>query len=240
MIVEVCVSSIASLEKAKAAGADRVELCAALSIGGITPSFGLLQQAVNSALLPVHCLIRPREGHFTYTEKEANLIEDEIKRAKDSGCKGIVIGALTSDFTLDQTRLERWVQLASPLHLTFHRAFDVVADPEQALETLIALGFDTVLTAGQMEKAEQGIQNLTRLHDRYGKQITLMPGSGITTKNCSLFKEKGFRALHLSGNQPLSSIPIPKGVNPSLSFLHQELNESHLDTLRDVVAKVKT
>ena len=239
MTLEVCVSSIASLENAKKAGADRVELCSALSLGGITPSFGLIHMAVNSALLPVHCLIRPREGHFTYNENEAKLIEEDIKRAKDSGCKGIVIGALTSDFKLDLVRLEYWVKLASPLHLTFHRAFDVVANPDNALEDLISLGFNTILSSGQMEKAEDGIENLIRLHSLFGDRITLMPGSGVTAKNSLIFKKGGFRALHLSGNQPLPSLTIPNGVNKTMSFLHQELNESHFENLQKVINIVK-
>lgn len=239
MIVEVCVTSVRSIENAYRAGADRVELCSALGVGGITPSIGLLEQAVKLNKLPIHCLIRPREGHFIYDAKEIAVIESDIINAKRVGCSGVVIGVLTPEFNIDIPLLKRWVEMASPMHLTFHRAFDVVAHPEKALQELIALGFHTVLTAGQEEKAESGIENLIQWHQKFGHKISIMPGSGINPSNCEQFKKAGFPAIHLSGLKVLPSIKIPPTVNCAMSFLNQELTESHYDTLQEVVKLVK-
>ena len=134
MIVEVCASSIASVKNAAQAGADRIELCSALGVGGITPSKGLIAEAVALDLLPIYCLIRPREGHFIYTDSEVNVISQDVLLAKEMGCKGVVLGALTQNFNLDKKRLKHWISLAGSMSLTFHRAFDVVTSPMEALQ----------------------------------------------------------------------------------------------------------
>ncbi len=240
MLVEVCVSSILSIQNAAAAGADRIELCAALEVGGLTPSWGLIKEAVALDVLPIHCLIRSRQGHFTYSKFECNIIEQDIVRAKKMGCAGIVVGALTSDFTLDLEVLRTWKKLAGAMKITFHRAFDVVPKPEVALRQLIDLGFDCVLTSGQHEKALDGIENLKRWNAEFGSQISIMPGSGVGVSNVERFKEAGFTSLHLSGGKHVTPLPIPEGVNQELSFLHQSLRESDTETLRQVVQVFKS
>jgi copper homeostasis protein len=238
MLVEVCVTALNSIKNAAAAGANRVELCSALGVGGVTPSAGLILEAVKLNLLPIHCLIRPREGHFTYTSEEVTVVEQDILTAKELGCKGVVIGALTPEFHLDVKRLKRWKALAGDMYVTFHRAFDVVQEPLQALEQLIDLGFDCVLTSGQEEKAIQGFSALEEWNKKLGERIVIMPGSGISEKNCVQFKEAGFKALHLSGSIAIDPILIPKGVNREMSFLHQTIVESNFLILKNVVQDV--
>ena len=238
MLVEVCVTALNSIKNAAAAGANRVELCSALGVGGVTPSAGLILEAVKLNLLPIHCLIRPREGHFTYTSEEVTVVEQDILTAKELGCKGVVIGALTPEFHLDVKRLKRWKALAGDMYVTFHRAFDVVQEPLQALEQLIDLGFDCVLTSGQEEKAIQGFSALEEWNNKLGERIVIMPGSGISEKNCVQFKEAGFKALHLSGSAAIDPILIPQGVNREMSFLHQTIVESNFLILKNVVQDV--
>ena len=235
MLVEVCVSSILSIKNAHRAGADRIELCAALGIGGITPSQGFIREAVGLDLLPIHCLIRPRESHFFYSESECQIIEQDILTAKDLGCAGVVVGAIDSEFNLDLERLKRWKELAGTIKITFHRAFDVVVDPFEALEQLIELEYDCILTSGQEEKAWSGFETLKRLHKQAGDRITIMPGSGINEKNCTKFKTAGFRAIHLSGSQNVPPFPIPESVNQELSFLSQPIRESSEKIIKAVV-----
>ena len=239
MLVEVCAASISSIQVAAKAEVDRIELCAALEVGGLTPSAGFISEALEMDLLPIHCLIRPRQGHFYYNAEEQKLIEANIEIAKNLGCQGVVVGAHTKDFNLDLTMLKKWKNLAGSMKVTFHRAFDVLCRPEEALLQLIDLGFDCVLTAGGQEKAIDGFDKLQHWNIHYGSQITIMPGSGIGVTNCSQFKEAGFKALHLSGGKFLPQIKIPSAVNSELSFLKQTLKESDLKTLQEVVKRCK-
>ena len=238
MIIEVCVTTLNSIKNAAKAGANRVELCSALGVGGVTPSAGLILEAVKLNVLPIHCLIRPREGHFSYTPEEVAIIEQDILTAKELGCKGVVIGALTPEFNLDVKRLKKWKALAGDMYVTFHRAFDVVQEPLKALEQLIDLGFDCVLTSGQEEKAIQGFSALEEWNKKLGERIVIMPGSGVSEKNCVQFKEAGFKALHLSGSAAIDPILIPQGLNRDMSFLHQRIVESNFLILKNVVQYV--
>ena len=221
MLTEVCVTSIASIKNATAAGADRVELCSALGVGGVTPSYGLIKRAVNLNALPIHCLIRPREGHFTYSPEEVAIIEQDILVAKDLGCSGVVIGALTPEFHLDLVRLEKWRAIAGSMYLTFHRAFDVVREPMSALKQLIELGFDCVLSSGQKEKAEEGFSKLEIWNKTYGNQIAIMPGSGINSSNCSISSLRLVITLlaTLSLRNSLRIIPLKVSVSSGRALI---------------------
>jgi len=240
MLVEVCVASLSSIKNAVAAGADRIELCDALEVGGTTPSTGFIREAIKLNALPIHCLIRPRQGHFFYSPDELSIIEQNIIHAAEEGCHGVVVGMHNQDFELDVSLLKKWRSLAGSMYITFHRAFDVLVDPEKALKQLIDLGFDCILTSGQHEKAKDGIENLKYWNTQFGKQISIMPGSGISLTNCELFKKAGFTSLHLSGAKTTPSMTIPNGVNKELSFLHQPLRESDVDTLSQVVKLFKS
>ena len=240
MFVEVCVSSISSIKNAATAGADRIELCSALELGGLTPSAGFIREAVDLNILPIHCLIRPRPGHFFYTSEEISIIEQNIKNAGKFGCNGLVLGMHDHEFKLDIKILKKWKSMAGPMHLTFHRAFDVLKNPQEALEQLIQVGFDCILTSGQSEKAIDGISKLIEWNKRFGSKINIMPGSGIGIDNCKIFKELGFSSIHLSAGKELSNIKIPNGVNKKLSFLNQSLKNTDVKILSRVVQAFKS
>ena len=235
MIVEVCASSLLSIKNAFRAGADRIELCSALEIGGLTPSLGLIKQSLEDNFLPIHCLIRPRQGHFFYSASEIKIIEQNIENAIALGCHGIVIGMHNKDFELDYNLLERLKSIVGTKFLTFHRAFDVILNPEKAIHDLIELGFDCILSSGQQEKAIDGIDNLKRWNDKFGHKISIMPGSGVDRDNCVDFKNAGFKSIHLSGSVDIPDLKPPCGVNKKLSFLKQNLKESDTKTISEVV-----
>jgi copper homeostasis protein len=240
VVVEICSTSLKSIKNAALAGADRVELCSGLELGGITPSVGLIEEAVSLKLIDIHCLIRPRAGHFTYSEDEKKIIEKDIRFALEAGCRGVVVGGLTSNFKLDIPTLKYWKQISGDMYLTFHRAFDVVINPIESIKQLIDLGFDCILSSGQQEKAVDGLDKLNLWNKQFGKDILIMPGSGINKSNCKLFQSSGFNAIHLSGWKAESQLEIPTGVNAEISFLNQQLGESDLKTIGEVVSELNT
>lgn len=198
MKVEVCTSHIDTVSIAEKAGADRIELCSAISLGGITPSAGLIQAAVAQSSLPIQCLIRPRSGDFIYTDAEFHIILDDIRKARALGVAGIVIGFMTQDNRIDWNQLEQAMAVAGSLEVCFHRAFDLVVDPEQSLERLIEMGVNRILCSGQAEQAAHGIATLIGWKNKAAGNIEIQPGGGINPKNCSLFVQHQFPSLHLS------------------------------------------
>jgi len=183
MICEICVDSIAGVRAAKAAGAQRVELCADLLEGGITPSRGMIHEARTIEGLGLNVIIRPRGGDFLFDDDEFAIQRADIETAKAERADGVVIGLLTADGEIDEKRTRALIELARPLSVTFHRAFDVAADPFGALETLIKLGVDRVLTSGQEATALEGLPLIAELIERAGDRIVIMPGGGITARN---------------------------------------------------------
>ena len=162
MILEICANSYQSAVNANIAGAHRIELCSEISVGGTTPSYGLLKKVMADIDIPVHVLIRPRSGNFTYSDKEFDIMKENIRLCKDLGCAGIVSGVLHEDNTIDIKRTSELIELSKPMSFTFHRAFDVVSKPKEALLQLIALGVHRLLTSGQEEKAERWHRLITR------------------------------------------------------------------------------
>jgi copper homeostasis protein len=183
MMYEICVDSVAGVRAAKAAGADRVELCAALLEGGITPSRGMICQASSIGGIALHTMIRPRGGDFLYDDDELAIMRSDIEIAKEEGADGVVIGLLTAEGEVDAARTRELISLARPLSVTFHRAFDMTRDALQALETLISLGVDRVLTSGQDTTVLEGLPLITELVRRAENRIIVMPGGGITSAN---------------------------------------------------------
>ena len=204
-LLEVCVDSMESAREAVRGGADRLELCANLIIGGTTPSPYLIQEAAGLGV-PVNVLIRPRFGDFLFTEDEKREQLEQIRQLKALGAGGAVVGALNADGTLDTVFLAACREAAEGLHLTLHRAFDVCADTERALEQAIDLGFNTILTSGQKATAMEGaelIQKLVRLADG---RITIMPGSGVCDRNIAALRERtGAQTFHLSAKKKVES-----------------------------------
>jgi copper homeostasis protein len=183
IVLEVCVDSVEAALAAQEGGADRVELCADLLEGGITPSGGTIQLACERLDIPVNVIIRPRGGDFCYSDVEYEGMQRDIALAKSAGANGVVIGILNPDGTVDVKRTGTLVELARPLSVTFHRAFDVSRDPYEALETLIALGIDRVLTSGQEPSVLEGLDLIVDLVRVAGERIVIMPGGGITERN---------------------------------------------------------
>ena len=201
MLCEICVDSVAGVRAAKAAGASRVELCANLLEGGVTPSLGMIRQARAASDINLHVIIRPRGADFLYDDDEFAVMRGDIEAAKTQGADGVVIGLLTADGDIDVDRTRELIALARQLSVTFHRAFDMTRDPFAALEALIGLGVDRVLTSGQEATVLEGLPLLAELMKAAGERIIVMPGGGITARNVARIvaalkpKEMHFAAL---------------------------------------------
>ncbi|WP_299115731.1 copper homeostasis protein CutC [uncultured Winogradskyella sp.] len=200
MLLEICANSYQSAKNAQQAGAHRIELCQELSVGGITPSNGLLKQVVENLQIPVFVLIRPRGGNFVYSDDEFEIMKHDIQLCKDLGCQGIVSGVLNSNFTIDHVRTKELVEISKPLAFTFHRAFDEVINPKEAIEQLVDLEVERVLTSGQETTAKQGLVLLKALHAIANNRITIIAGSGINADNALKFKEAGLKEIHASAS----------------------------------------
>jgi copper homeostasis protein len=205
MIWEICVDSVAGVRAAKDGGAQRVELCADLLEGGITPSLGAIRQARTVAGIDLNVMIRPRGGDFLFNDDEFATMRADIENAKVEGANGVVIGLLTAAGEIDG-RTRELVALARPLSVTFHRAFDVAAAPFGALETLIELGVDRVLTSGQEPSVLEGLPLIVELMKRAGDRIVIMPGGGITVRNVErIVAAARPREMHFAALEPVAS-----------------------------------
>ena len=207
MILEICANSVASATLAQQAGAHRLELCTELHVGGVTPSYGMLKEIRKAIRIPVFVLIRPRSGNFSYSEAEFNTMKHNIELCKSLGFNGIVSGVLKADNTIDVERTKALINLAEGLEFTFHRAFDIVPNPKQAIQTLAEIGVDRVLTSGQAQTAEKGLKMLTALKNQTNGKLKILPGSGINSSNIALFK--GFKEVHTSASKPVNEPSIP-------------------------------
>ncbi|GAA4449038.1 copper homeostasis protein CutC [Nibrella saemangeumensis] len=205
MVVEICAYSLESCLVAQRAGAGRVELCSSLSEGGLTPSAGLIQLACRQLSIDLYVMIRPRGGDFLYSDTEFAVMQADIDMAKSLGADGIVLGLLKADGTVDEERTRQLVELAQPLPVTFHRAFDMTRDAGEALEAVIRAGAVTILTSGQQPSAGQGIEQLRQLVHQGSGRINIMAGAGVNRQNVGLLIEAGVQAVHLSGKTSLES-----------------------------------
>jgi copper homeostasis protein len=200
---EVCVDSIESALAAEEGGADRVELCSDLLEGGLTPSYGMLKAARAVVGIKVMAMVRPRGGDFCYSDAEFRVMHHDVGMAKDLGADGIVLGLLTPDGTVDAGRTEQLIALARPLPVTFHRAYDMTRNPFDALNTLIALGVDRVLTSGQEPTVWDGVDLIAELVRRAGPTIIVMPGGGITDRNIGrIVQATGVTEVHFGCGAP--------------------------------------
>ena len=187
--IEIATTDYTTTEQAVKGGADRIELCTALSEGGLTPSFGLIKQCREKFNLPIFPIIRPRSGDFLYGDSEFEIITKDVLLCKQLNCDGVVVGFLTKDGTVDQKKTELIVKLAYPMEVTFHRAFDRCKDPFAALEIIIEAGCQRILTSGQQQKAIDGIDLIKQLVVAADNRIVLMPGSGIKPDNIRMISE---------------------------------------------------
>jgi len=206
MLVEICVDSATGAFAAERGGADRVELCDNLLEGGTTPSAGCIAVTRSRLKIGLQILIRPRGGDFLYTSDETEVMREDIRIAKDFGADGVVIGCLTAEGDIDRARTLELINFARPMNVTFHRAFDMCRDPHQALEELIGLGIERVLTSGQEASCLEGLELLAALHKQAAGRIVVMPGGGITPRNAGrLVSATGVSEIHLSARHSISS-----------------------------------
>ena len=207
--IEGCVDSHASALAACRGGADRLELCANLSIGGTTPSPALFRQVRRDCSLPVNVLIRPRFGDFLYSAEEAEEMEDCVRLFRDLGADGVVLGALTPDGRLDGAVMARLAEAAGDMEVTLHRAFDMTRDPLEALEAAVCLGCRTILTSGQERDALAGVETLRALRQRAAGRIAVMAGCGVRAGNIrEIHARTGVHIFHTSGRRG----PIDSGM----------------------------
>ena len=210
MTLEICASNYQSALNAQKAEANRIELCSELAIGGITPSYGLIKQTLDTLSIPVFILIRPRSGNFTYSDAEFNIMKHNIQLFKKMGCSGIVSGVLNEDHTIDTERTKKLIELAKPLPFTFHRAFDWTPNPTEALEQLVNIGANRVLTSGQGASGKENIELLIDLKNKANNRITILACGGVNFSNVKLFKKYGFNEIHASASTINKVIEIPK------------------------------
>ena len=185
VLVEAAVDSFAGALSAQAEGAHRVELCGPLHDGGTTPSAGLIARCSDELLVSVHVLIRPRAGDFVYSEDEILIMLKDIAIAKELGVDGVVFGALTRDGDIDVDAMSQLIAMASPVRVGFHRAFDQVRDQDEALELLVSLQVDHILTSGGAKTATEGVPRLKQLVERADERIGIIAGGSITKANAA-------------------------------------------------------
>lgn len=216
-LIEACVGSYASCMTAARGGADRLELCANLVIGGTTPSLALARQVLRDCSVPVNVLIRPRFGDFLYDAAEMEQMCLEIQAFRELGVNGVVIGTLTPDGDLDMEKMKRLVDAAGSLDVTLHRAFDMTRDPYKSLDDAIALGCKTILTSGQAPSAPAGAALLKELEAQSAGRITIMAGSGVKSGNIqALHNETGIRTFHTSARKG--------GVDSAMRYRKREVS----------------
>ncbi|TWD48624.1 copper homeostasis protein [Agrobacterium vitis] len=203
-ILEICVDDVAGMEAAIVGGADRLELCAALACGGLTPSIGLMAQAA-AAQIPVHAMIRPRSGSFVFSQAEVQVMIRDIAAVRHMGLAGVVLGALLPDGRLDCAALRQLLAASEGLDVTLHRAFDLVPDQLEALAEAVDLGFRRILTSGGQKSAPVGIEALKQLFAAAKGRISIMPGGGVNAENLNLFADVGMTEFHASCSQPQST-----------------------------------
>lgn len=230
--LEVCVADAESLAAAIAGGADRIELCAALELGGLTPAPGLMRLAAK-APIPVYAMVRPRSGDFVFTADDAELMLADIDAIRGFGLRGVVIGASRPDGRLDMDLLRRLCARAKGLGITLHRAFDLVPDFAAAIETAVDLGIERILTSGGAASAPAGLMQLRSLHEMACGRISIMPGAGLTPQNVGTLVQ----AVPVTEVHSSCSLSRPTRYERAIE-LHLTQN-SHRRTDKETVAEFK-
>ena len=221
IVLEICIDSVESAIAAQQGGADRVELCDNLIEGGTTPSAGTIELARRYIDIDLNVIIRPRGSDFCYSDIEFEVMQRDIEMAKALGASGVVIGMLKEDGSIDIERTGMLVELARPLSVTFHRAFDMSRDPYEALEDLIKLGVDRVLTSGQENSVLEGLALITDLVQQANDRLIVMPGGGINERNIKkIVAQSGVKEIHVLGTISLASPMRYRNLN---AFMGGEL-----------------
>jgi copper homeostasis protein len=225
MEIEICIDSVEGAIAASEAGAHRVELCTALSEGGLTPSIGLIEACVKNSTAEVYVMIRPSAGGFVYTPKELELMHRDIQAVHDVGAKGVVFGLLKENRELDIKKTVLLMETALKLDLgtTFHRAIDVSLDPLKTLENLIFIGFNRVLTSGGAPSALEGLPVIQSMLEIANGKIDIMAGSGINALNVKEFTKIGVNAVHFTAKRDLKEL-LPIDMGPKYTVDYQKIN----------------
>ena len=228
MKIEICIGSLQSALNAYNAGANRVELCSALSLGGITPSAGLIKQVKEAIPIDVNVLIRPRQGDFLFSTSELNLMLDDIKICADYGVSGVVVGALNEQGDVDMNFSAKMINLAKKLGLsvTFHRAIDRSRDILKSVEDIIELGADRILSSGGEMSAYKGMEMLETMNKLANNRIIIMPGAGVNAKNIKeIITKTGVSEIHFSASENIES---KMKYRDGVSFTPSELGGDYI------------
>ena len=202
ILVEVCAQSYVSAMTAQAANADRIELCAALEVGGLTPSLSLILAVRRDVTLPICVLVRPRAGDFVYTKEEFEIIKNDVIWCRDNGMDGVVVGCLDEYNELDALKMKELARLAYPMDVVCHKAFDKTPTPSVSLEKLINWGYDRVLTSGGAKNVVEGQAVLKALVEQSAGQIEILAGGSVRANNVvELVQSTGVTQVHSSANQ---------------------------------------
>lgn len=220
-------------------GADRIELCANLAEGGTTPSFGTIKQCREAFTVSLFPIIRPRGGDFLYTDEEFQIMLHDVKLSKQLGCDGVVIGLLNNDGTIDIKRTSLLVEAAYPMGITFHRAFDRCKDPFEALEQLMEMGCERILTSGQQPAAPEGVELIAELNTLAADRIIVMPGSGVRKENIKMLAERtGCKEFHSSlrgKEQSKMEFVHPAFKDSGESYLNNSIDSGEVRALRSAL-----
>jgi copper homeostasis protein len=239
VILEIAANSVASALAAQEGGAGRVELCTALELGGLTPSHAQIALARERLRIPLYVLIRPRAGDFLYGELECETMLRDVETCASLGCDGVVLGVLDAEGRVDTARCRPLIAAAGKLGVTFHRAFDLSRDPAQALDEIVALGCERILTSGMQGSAADGSALIRELVEQAGDRIVVMPGAGITAQNiAALATATGAHEFHASAKHQL-----PSGMHhrrPLLSDMEGGELCSDIEQVRALVTALAT
>ncbi|MFK5959373.1 MAG: copper homeostasis protein CutC [Lutibacter sp.] len=202
MNFEICTDTVEGAIAAEKFGVKRIELCAALSVGGLTPNYGLIEQCVRKSSVEVHVMIRHKEGGFQYSHEDVEIMKTDMKQAKKAGARGVVFGILTSGNKISSLNEDLVIVAKSlDLEVTFHRAFDFVIDYKLAINKLIELKVDRLLTSGLQVTVAEGLPIITELQAVYGNQIQIMAGSGVNSSNALKIANSGIQDLHFTARK---------------------------------------
>lgn len=225
VILEIAVFSVQSALEAIKAGADRIELCENPNEGGTTPSYGSLVEMSKHTTIPVFPIIRPRGGDFFYTEVEYEIMKHDVLIAKELGFKGVVIGLLNADGSIDAIKTAELVSLAHPMQVTFHRAFDRCSDPFQGLEAIIAAGCHRILTSGQVPNVANALPLIKQLVAKSNGRIIIMPGSGVRSNNIKeIIQATGVLEIHSSARKN-----NPSQMKYKITSMNENLQSTGVD-----------
>jgi copper homeostasis protein len=238
-IIEIATSDFLTTKSAVEGGADRIELCANLAEGGTTPSYGHIKQCREAFDLLIYPIIRPRGGDFLYNSEEFEIMLQDVKLCKQLGCDGVVIGLLNSNGSIDIKRTAALVEAAYPLGITFHRAFDRCRDPFEAMEQLIEIGCERILTSGQKPTAPEAIELIAQLNKAADERIIIMPGSGVRKENIKMLAEKtGCVEFHSSLRDKVKStmeFVHPAFANSEESYMNNAIDANEVKAFRNAL-----